>query len=68
MEKIANIYSQDLDYYFSFAPDHRKYFEQDIQQGLGILKRISQVASECKQTQLAAKIEKIFQTKLKFAQ
>ena len=68
IDRICEVYSQNLDYYFSFTPERRKYFEQDIQQALGILKRLNQVATEYKQTQLAAKMDKVFQAKIRFAQ
>ena len=67
MEQVTNVFSQNLDYYYSFKGKHREYFDQDIQQGLGILKRMNQITTEYKQTKLAAKIDNIFQSKLKFA-
>ncbi len=65
MERVAKIYSDNLDYYYSFSPSHRQYFEQDVQTCLGIIKRISMMAAENKQTQLAAKIDTLFNLKIK---
>lgn len=68
MERIAAIYSQNLDYYYSFTGNYRQYFDQDIQTSLGILRRMSMVASENKQTKLAAKMDTLFNLKLKSLQ
>ncbi len=63
--RVAEIYSQNLDYYYSFAPVNTQYFEQDVQTSLGIIKRMSTMASENKQPELAAKIDGIFNMKIK---
>lgn len=65
MERLAEISSQNLDYYYSFTGAYRQYFEQDIQTALGILRRMSMVASDYHQTQLAAKMDTLFNMKLK---
>lgn len=65
MERVAEIYSEDLDYYYSFSPAFRQYFEQDVQTALGIIKRMSMIAAENKQDRLAAKLDTLFNTKLK---
>ena len=64
--RLAEIYSQNLDYYSSFAPTYNQYFEQDVQQSLGIMKRLSVLSSQYKQTDLAAKIDVMFNKKLKY--
>ncbi|MEI7500144.1 MAG: DUF2723 domain-containing protein [Bacteroidota bacterium] len=65
IERVAQIYSQNLDYYYSFSPGNTKYFEQDVQTALGIIKRLSMVASENQQPKLAAKIDTLFNLKIK---
>jgi tetratricopeptide (TPR) repeat protein len=65
VERVAEIYSQNLDYYYAFSTTNKTYFEQDVQTALGILKRMSMVSSENHQTELAAKIDKLFNMKLK---
>ena len=65
IERVAEIYSQNLDYYYSFSPGNTKYFEQDVQTALGIIKRLSMVASENQQPKLAAKIDTLFNMKIK---
>jgi tetratricopeptide (TPR) repeat protein len=63
--RVAEICSQNLDYYYSFSPAYSQYFEQDVQTALGIMKRMSLVASENHQPQLAAKIDTLFNLKIK---
>ena len=65
IERVGQIYSQNLDYYKSFTPAYSQYFEQDVQTALGIIRRLSMVASENHQTQLAAKMDTLFNMKLK---
>jgi hypothetical protein len=66
--RVAEICGQNLDYYYSFTPDNTNYFEQDIQTALGIIKRMSMVASENQQPELAAKIDTLFNMKIKAIQ
>ena len=65
VERVSVIYSQNLDYYYSYASQNRQYFEQDIQTGLGVLRRLSMMASENKQPELASKMDALFNQKLK---
>ncbi len=65
VERVTEICSQNLDYYYSFSPANTQYFEQDVQTALGIMKRMSMVASENKQPELAAKIDTLFNLKIK---
>jgi tetratricopeptide (TPR) repeat protein len=65
MNRVAEIYSQNLDYYYSFGPERRSYFEQDVQTSLGIIRRISMMADENKQPELGKKIDALFNAKLK---
>ena len=68
VERVAVIYSQNLDYYNSFASSYRQYFEQDIQTAMGVIKRLSTVASENRQPKLASKMDALFSLKLKSLQ
>jgi hypothetical protein len=65
IERVAEIYSQNLDYYYSFSPDYNQYFEQDVQTSLSIIKRLSMVASANEQPKLAAKMDTLFNMKIK---
>jgi len=65
VERVAEIYSQNLSYYNSYASQDRQYFEQDIQTCLGMIRRCSMVAGDNHQKQLAAKLDTLFNMKLK---
>jgi hypothetical protein len=64
--RLGEIYAQNLDYYQSFSPVYTQYFEQDVQTSMGIMKRLSMIASSNKQTELAAKLDTVFNQKMKF--
>ncbi|MEI7980560.1 MAG: DUF2723 domain-containing protein [Bacteroidota bacterium] len=68
MERVGQIYSDNLNYYFTYSTAYRQYFDQDIQTSLGIIRRISMLASENKQVKLAAKMDTLFNLKVKLIQ
>ena len=68
IERVADIYSSNLDFYYSFDARNKPYFEQDIQTALGMIRRLSMVARDHKQDQLAAKMDTLFNKKIKFYQ
>ncbi|MCX6247459.1 MAG: DUF2723 domain-containing protein [Bacteroidetes bacterium] len=63
--RLGEIYSQNLDYYYMFKGDKREYYSKDIEQALGILRRLNYVAEEHKQVKLASKMDALFQQELK---
>jgi tetratricopeptide (TPR) repeat protein len=65
IERVAEITGQNLDYYYSFQGTNRQYFDQDIQTSLGMIRRMSMIASENKQAGLAGKIDTLFNMKLR---
>ena len=65
IERLATIYSQNLDYYFSFKGKNKDYFQEDIQTALGLIKRMNTLASEYNQPKLAAKMDSLFNLKVK---
>ena len=64
VERIGKICSDNLDYYYSYGLE-KSYFEQDIQTSLGILKRLGMLASANKETALAAKMDTLFNMKIR---
>lgn len=68
VERVGKIYSDNLDYYYSFGEKNRTYFDQDIQTSLGIMQRLIKLASENGQPQVAAKIDTMFNMKIKLFQ
>jgi hypothetical protein len=65
VERIAEITCQNLNYYYSFTGRNKDYFQDDIQQSLGILKRLNIVSTENHQTRLAAKMDSLFNMEIK---
>jgi hypothetical protein len=64
-ERLVEIYSQNIDYYHTYAPENRSYFDQEIQTSLDIIRRLSMVTSANGQTRLSAKMDTIFNNKLR---
>jgi len=65
---VAEICNQDLDYYYAFAPGKTQYFEEDIQTTLGMMRRMSMVASQYHQAKLAARLDTMFNLRMKTLQ
>jgi hypothetical protein len=65
MVRLSQIYSQNLDYYYMFKGKVREYYTKDIEQALGVLRRMNYIAQEHKQDKLSADLEKLFQQELK---
>ncbi len=68
IERVAEICNQDLDYYYAFAPGKTQYFEEDIQTTLGMMRRMSMVASQYHQAKLAARLDTMFNLRMKTLQ
>jgi hypothetical protein len=65
VERISQICTQNLDYYFSFSGNNKEYYQEDIQTSLGMLKRMNSIASQNKQQKLAAKLDSLFNHEVK---
>jgi len=65
IERISQIYSHNLDYYFSFSGKNKDYYQEDIQTALGMIKRMNSIASQNHQEKLAAKMDSLFNLKMK---
>jgi hypothetical protein len=63
--QIGQIYSQNLDYYYTFKGKIREYYSKDIEQALGVLRRMNYIATENKQPELATELDALFQKELK---
>jgi len=68
IERVAEIYSQNLDFYYSFDGRNKQYFEQDIQTALGMLRRLSIVTKDNNQDALSARMDTLFTKKIKLYQ
>jgi hypothetical protein len=65
MKRVAEIFSQNLDYYLSYPPDYRQYFQNDINNNFGMIRRISMIAKDFKQDKLVAEMDRLFTGKIK---
>jgi hypothetical protein len=63
--RLTEIYRQNIDFYYSFSGQYKDYFKEDIQTSLGILRRMSQVASENGQKGAASAVDSVFNMELK---
>ncbi len=58
VEKIADRYSEDLDYYFGLSNKFRDYYSDNIQEAMAVFQRLKQITDHYKQTELSKKLEK----------
>ena len=65
MRRVSQVLSQNVDYYMSYNPSYRQYFQNDINTNMGILRRISMIATDNRQVKLAAEMDSLFKRKLK---
>ena len=65
MERIGQIYAQNLDYYYTFSGRWREYYSDDIEQALGVLRRTYNLARENNQPKLANNLDRLFHQELK---
>ena len=49
----------------SYDPAYRQYFQNDVNTNMGMLRRISVMATENKQAKLAAEMDSLFKKRLK---
>jgi hypothetical protein len=64
IERIFEIYTQNLEYYNRLDSRLAKYYETDYNQALGIIQRLSMMAKMNKQTELFNKIDNVFKEHL----
>ena len=65
MARVGEIFGQNLDYYMSYPPNYRQYFQNDINTNFGMIRRIAMIARNNKQAKLAAKMDSLFNVKIK---
>ena len=66
VERVFEIYNQDLDYYNRLDDKLIKYYESDISQAYGILQRLSMMTRQNKQMDLYEQIDSTFKYQLQF--
>jgi hypothetical protein len=65
VERLLEIYRQNLDFYYSYTGKDREYFKDDIQTALGMLRRMGTVTKEHGQNQLSSKLDTVFNMELR---
>ena len=60
--RLVDIYSEDMAYYFSISGPRASYLERSKQEGLAILQRIQFLAAEFDQDQISEKAKNTFQS------
>lgn len=62
--QLANIFSQDLNFYLSLEPKYSSQYEEEMSENAYLLQRLSQVASQNGQDSTAKVIEAMINLKL----
>jgi hypothetical protein len=65
MNRVARIFTQNLDYYMSYNQGYRQYFQNDINTNMGMIRSISMMATDNKQARLAKEMDSLFNKRLK---
>ncbi|MCX6249748.1 MAG: DUF2723 domain-containing protein [Bacteroidetes bacterium] len=60
LERIVKLYTEDLEYYYSYTGKDRDAFQDDIQTSLGIIKQANYIASRYKDKKLADQFNLIY--------
>lgn len=61
LQRMLDLYEQNIKYYFSFTGSNAKLVDDDKQQSIAVMQRIAKVATDYKQTEIASKATSIFQ-------
>jgi hypothetical protein len=62
--RLSEVYCQDLDFYAAVEGSSQSYYDQDIRTSLGVLRNLSQIARENRQTALAAKFDSLYSMRI----
>ena len=58
--KMAAVFENDLDYYFSLSLKDAQAFDRDMQQGMAVINELRRMAKDKKQTALASELESTY--------
>ncbi len=58
--KMAAVFENDLDYYFSLSMKDAQVFDRDMQQGMAVINELRRMAKDKKQTALASELESTY--------
>ncbi len=68
VERIFEIYNQNVNYYNRLNDRLAKYFESDFNQALGVIQRLAMMARNNEQVELHQRIDSVFKEQLEFVQ
>ena len=68
VERVVQIYQQDLAYYASYSPDRREYFNDDIERALGTLNNLARLSREYKQDSVSKVADSAFNMQMRLFQ
>jgi len=68
VERLVEVYTQDLAYYSEYGPAHREYFSNDIESALGTLRNLARLSGDYKQEALSKKADSVFNMQMKLYQ
>jgi len=66
VERLAETYGQDLDYYNSVDASVQGYYDQDIRTALSVLRDLGRVAQNNGQKELGARLDSSFMQRMQF--
>jgi hypothetical protein len=65
VDRLIDIYDQNLNYYFSVPQPMQQYYQDDMQTSLGVIRNLARMARESKQDSIAARADSVFSRQLK---
>jgi hypothetical protein len=68
VERLLEMYSQDLEYYNAYSPAYHDYFASDIETALGTLRNLARLSGEYKQDSLSKRADSLFNMQMKMNQ
>jgi len=68
VERLLEMYSQDLEYYNAYSPAYHDYFASDIETALGTLRNLARLSGEYKQDSLSKHADSLFNMQMKMNQ
>jgi hypothetical protein len=68
VERLIDIYQQDLVYYSEYSPNYRDYFANDVETALGTLRNLARLSGEYKQDSVSKHADSVFNMQMKMIQ
>jgi hypothetical protein len=68
VERLIDIYQQDLVYYSEYSPNYRDYFANDVETALGTLRNLARLSGEYKQDSVSKHADSVFNMQMRMIQ